>query len=88
MNSFDNYIDLTTSRLISISEDCPSNNKRNIPLNSLRNNSSNIFSKSIIKKPSELLDISKTSIEFDIQLSSLKKKLLSVKEQKKNPKIK
>ena len=83
MNSFDNYIDLTTSRLISISEDCPSNNKRNIPLNSLRNNSSNIFSKSIIKKPSELLDISKTSIEFDIQLSSLKKKLLSVKEQKK-----
>ena len=83
MNSFDNYIDQTKSKLISISEDCPSNNKRNFQLYSVRNNKSNILLKSIIKKPSEILDISKANIEFDIQLASLKKKLLAVKEQKK-----
>jgi len=83
MNSFDNYIDQSKSRLISISEDCPSNNKRNIQLYSVRNNTSNISLKSIIKKPSEILDISKTNLEFDIQLASLRKKLLTIKEEKK-----
>jgi t-SNARE complex subunit (syntaxin) len=79
MNSFDNYIDQTKSGLISISEDCPSNNKRNIHLYSVRNNKSNFFSKSIIKRPSELLDISKTNLEFDIQIASLKKKIINSK---------
>lgn len=83
MNSFDNYIDQEKQRLISFNEDLPQNSKRRIQLYSARNNTSNNLSKSKIKKPFDILDISKTNLEFDIQITSLKKKLLAIKEQRK-----
>ena len=83
MNSFDNYIDQEKQRLIPINEDFPSNTKRRIQLYSARNNTSSNLSKSKIKKNLDILDISKTNLEFDIQITALKKKLLAVKEQRK-----
>jgi hypothetical protein len=82
MNSFDNYIDQEKQRLISLNEDFPSITKRRIQLHSARNNISSNTSKSKIKNPLDILDISKTNLEFDIQIAALKKKLLTIKEQR------
>ncbi len=96
MNSFDNYIGLNREgSLLHINDECPLYYKKSLEINTARtNNSNNLSTSSIIhnkssillpnKSQREPLDISKKNLEYDIQITALKKKLAMIKEQRKN----